>query len=138
QLGHGHRAALQAMEQGLALQQLQHQVGPSVVLADLMQGADVGMVERADGLRFALEALARQRAGGLGKELDGHVAVQPRVARLEHLAHAARAQRFEQLEGTDVSRGGHGQWLWPRPVATTTSLLGERRLTASKPSWDRS
>ena len=51
------------------------------------------MAERGDRLRLALEPLTRRVVGKLVRQnLDGHFAIQPRVARLVHLAHAAGAQ----------------------------------------------
>jgi hypothetical protein len=51
----------------------------------------------------ALALEARQPLGDLrerrGQRLDRHVAPQPRVARAEHLAHAPRAKRADDLVG---------------------------------------
>ena len=54
------------------LDQLHHQV----VRADVVQRADVGMIQRGDGSRFALEALAESFRG----DLDGDVAAEARIA----------------------------------------------------------
>ena len=43
--------------QRLAFQVLHHQEVDAVLVADVVQRADVRMVQRGDGLRFALEAL---------------------------------------------------------------------------------
>ena len=55
------RALLQPVRQRFAFQVLHHQVVDSVLLADVVQRADVGMIQAGDGARFALEALARVR-----------------------------------------------------------------------------
>jgi hypothetical protein len=84
--------------QRLALDVLHHQeVRPHVV-----ERADVGMVQRSDGMRLALEALAE----AVVAFLDGDGAVQARVARLPDFAHAAFAQRPKDLVGTQlIARG---------------------------------
>jgi hypothetical protein len=46
-----------------------------VVRADVVQRADVGMIQRRHGARLALEAIAEL----FGGNLDGDFAVQPRV-----------------------------------------------------------
>ena len=66
---------------------------------DVVDGDDVGMVQRGGGLRFLDEAAA---ALGIARHFrrqhfDGDKAVEPRVLRLVDIAHAARAQLLEQL-----------------------------------------
>ena len=57
------------------------------------------MRERGDGLRLALEARAAIRIVGERRrqDLDGDVAVEPRIAGAIDLAHAARADGAEHL-----------------------------------------
>jgi hypothetical protein len=55
----------------------------------------MGMVERGDGLRFALKAVAGLLVGGIRQELQRHEAVQPLVAGLVHFAHAAGAELLQ-------------------------------------------
>ena len=91
------RALLEARRQRLALEMLQHQeverapIGGHVP-ADVVQRADVRMIERGHRARLALEALPRLRvAGDLRRQhLDRDAAIQPRVPRPIHLPHAAR------------------------------------------------
>ena len=74
---------------------------------------DVGVIERSQHLRFALETGQAVRVFGEGgwKNLDGHLASQLRVCCPPDLAHAA----FAQLRGAAVMRDGllraHGQ-IW--------------------------
>jgi hypothetical protein len=51
------------------------------MFADVVNGADIGMVERRGGSGFALEALPKGRIvnRALREDLDRHVAPQPRV-----------------------------------------------------------
>src|SRR5579864_9656454 len=87
--------------QGRALDVLHHQV----VWPDIVQGADVGMVQGRDRVRFALEALGELLVGNL----DGDGAIQPRIASFVDLAHAARADGRDDLIGSQPSssRQGH-------------------------------
>ena len=62
------------------------------------------MIQRRHRVRLAREPLAELGFG----DLDGHRAVQPRVAGLPHLAHAALAKRgFDEVRADSIA-GGHG------------------------------
>jgi hypothetical protein len=66
-LGQRERAPLQALGQRLPLQELHHQVIDLVLAADVVQRADVGVVQGRDGFGFPLQALPRLgSAGGSG------------------------------------------------------------------------
>ena len=58
-----------------------------VIRSDIVQRADVRMVQRSDSPRFALEAFAELALGNF----QGDDAVQSTVAGLVHVAHATRA-----------------------------------------------
>jgi hypothetical protein len=84
-----------------ALQQLQHQealVAVTGPVADIMYGADVGMVQGRGRSRFTLEALD----GGLivpevrRKELESDEPSEPKIFGLVHHTHPAAAELFEQ------------------------------------------
>ena len=85
------RTARDARLQRLAFQQLHHHELLAVVLADVVQRADVRMAQRRDDARFAKEAVHRVgHAAGVGREqLERHVTPEPRVLGLIHHAHAA-------------------------------------------------
>lgn len=70
-----------------ALDQLHDQV----VGADVVQGADMRVIERGHRTRFTLESLAEARR----RELDGDVAAQPRVAGAPDLTHPAGSERLQ-------------------------------------------
>ena len=76
-----------------ALEQLHGDEGLSVLIADVMDGADVGMVQSRRGLRFSLKA--SQRLGFAGdvfrQELEGHEAMQADVLGLIDHTHPAPA-----------------------------------------------
>ncbi len=67
--------------------------GCAVVPADLVDRANVGMVQRGGGARFAAKALERLRVVGniVRKKLDGDEAAELGVLGLVDHAHAAAA-----------------------------------------------
>ena len=105
------RPAGNAMLQRHAVQKLHGDEGLAVLLADVVNGADVGMIQRGRGLRFALKAGQRLRIAGnvFGQELQGDEAVQPRVLGLVNHAHPAAAQLLDDA----VVRDGLADHLWP-------------------------
>ncbi len=107
---HRQRAARDTPRQRLALDQLEHQIAMTLDLFETVDARDVRMVERGEQSRLALEA--RQPLGLLrerrGQHLDRHLASQPRVARAVHLAHAAGAERRDDLVGPEP--GASGEW----------------------------
>ena len=96
------RTLSRALQRGLAVQQLHDQEDAAVAgLADIVERADVGVLQRGRGPRLAQEPLARRRFTGQrgGQHLDRHVAVETRVARLVDLPHAAGANGPDDLYG---------------------------------------
>ena len=82
------------MRQRLALEILHDQVGRALVFADVVQRADVRMIERGDCARFAVEALAELWIARelRAENLDRDGSVEPRIARPINFAHPARAE----------------------------------------------
>ena len=66
-----------------AFEELEDEVLDSVRAADVVEGADVRMVDLRDRFRLALEARAPVDVSGEGgrQDFDGDVAIEPRVAR---------------------------------------------------------
>ena len=85
------RAARQPAGQRLAFQVLHDEKGDAVLLADVVEHADVRVVQRPDRPRFAVEPLAQLRVVGEDRreDLDGDRAVEPGVAGPVHLSHPA-------------------------------------------------
>ena len=81
-----------------ALDQFHGEVVLAVLLADLVDGHDVGVIERCGGLGFALEALNVGRGGELSGEnhLDGDQAIEAQLQGLVHHSHAAARQFFQK------------------------------------------
>ena len=67
------------------------------MIADLVDGADVGMVQRRGGLRLALKSFEGLRVlrDFLGQELQRDEAVQVGVLGLVHHAHSTAAQLLD-------------------------------------------
>jgi len=82
----------------LALDVFHHQV----VRTDVVDLADVRMIQLGDGFGFAFKAFAE---GGLG-DFDGYDAVQARIAGAVDLAHAARADGGEDFVGAEFVAWG--------------------------------
>ena len=80
---------------------------------DVVQRADVRMSELRDGARFAVEPFAELRIGGerVGQDLDRDRAVEARVARFVHLAHATGAKQRQDFVGAESRAGGQGHSL---------------------------
>jgi len=95
--------------QRLALEKLHHEKTDARRLADVVQRADVRMAQRGNDARLALEALAELRiVGGVRRQnLDCDPPIEPRVARLVHLAHAAGADRRQNLVRAEASSRGN-------------------------------
>ena len=89
----------------VSLQILHDQVVDAVVLAHVVEGADVGVGEAGDGLGLPLEALSKGGVGGelRGEDLQGDGAVQAGVLRPVHLAHPHGADRLQNLESSESS-----------------------------------
>ena len=85
------------MLQRHAIQKLHGDERLAVLLADFVNGADVGMVQGRGGLGFALKTGQSLRVSGdfLGQELQGHKAVQPGVLGLVDHTHPATAQLLD-------------------------------------------
>ncbi len=105
-LGGQFALAVEAVFQRLAQQELHGQVGHAAVLAHLVNGDDVVVLDRGGGLRLAVEALAIHFQGGLGLLhcLQGDLALQRDVFGLEDQPHRPRA---EQLEHAIVAQPAH-------------------------------
>ena len=103
----GDRPLHQSFTQGLALEQLADQKCGSLIGPEVVDGHDVGVGQRGDGLGFALEA--GQAVGvfrDLGRQdLDGDDAVEVGVAGLVDLAHASGADDLEDLVVTQTCAG---------------------------------
>ncbi len=88
------RSLLDSFGKGFAFDQLHHQV----VRSDVVERANVGVIQRCNRSRFTLEPLAEP----FGGNLDCDFAMEPRVGRHVHLAHPARADGPQDLVNTKL------------------------------------
>ena len=88
----------------LALHQLHHQEVAAVDLFDPVQGGDVGMVQRRERLRLALEPQRPLAIGheGFEHQLEGHVAFEPSVARPVDFTHAPGTEQIDDFIRTKL------------------------------------
>ena len=106
-------AARQPRRQRLAFEKLHHQEVDAVLMADVVQVADVRVIQRGDRARLALEALSGARIGDAMRrdDLDGDRAIQPGVAGAVDLAHPAGVE-------------GRADFVWPEPVSSCQRHFG--------------
>jgi hypothetical protein len=93
------RSLAQAGFEAFAFEILHHQKLDCALAADVVQRADVGMVQAGDGASFALKALGEVTCA----DLDGDGAIQAGVPRAKNLAHPACTQRSDDLIGPQPS-----------------------------------
>jgi hypothetical protein len=103
----GKRPFPEMLGERLSFEVLHHQEIGAVLMADVVEGADVRMLKRGDGARLALEPLSEIGIGGerRGEDLDGDEAIEPDVPRLVHLAHAAGSQRAQDFIRAEANAG---------------------------------
>ena len=76
-----------------------HQFADDVTFTDVVYGHNIRVIERRHDTRFLFESLAARRiAGQFGRQdLQRHIASEPGVSRPIDFAHAARAERSNNL-----------------------------------------
>jgi hypothetical protein len=96
----------------LAFDELHGVVVDALFAADGEDGDDVGVVELRGGLGFYLETAEVEgiEGGGEGEDLEGHAAVERELLGLEDDAHAAAADRAEDLEVAEAGVDGGVDW----------------------------
>ena len=116
-----HRAARDPLRQGFARNELHLDDARSSRLLEPEQRGDVGVIERSEHTRFALEA---REPVGVGRErvvqhLEGDLAPEPHILGSKHLSHAARAKHVEQTVPPTVVPGTIVTGCGPRPNYTS-------------------
>src|SRR6185295_7984090 len=98
-------------------------------LLEREEAGDVGVRERGQELRLALEPLEPRGIGseGVRQQLERDAASEARVGRLPHLAHAAPAEGSLDLVGTEARAGGDGQGLPPPAYGASARFYAEAR-----------
>ena len=99
-----------AVRQGRAVDELHHERIHAGRVFEPVDGRDVRVIERGEDFGFALKAgqpvrVCRDRRG---QDLHRDLALQPGVRRAIDLAHAARAERREDVVGAEARAIGQG------------------------------
>ena len=128
----GHGSLGNSIGECFTLEMLHHEEAGAALLAHVEQGADVGVAQLRDGARLPLEPLAelRRRGDERRQYLDRHGAVEARVARLEHFAHAAGAEFGQDFVGSELGAdhdAGPGRATGARLKARIDSRTPRRR-----------
>jgi len=99
-----------------ALEEFHDDEGPAAFLADLVDGADIGMVEGGGSLRLTLKTGQSLRVFGdvIGQELEGDKAVEVQVLGLVNHAHATAAELFDDAVVRNGLVDHWGAMLWRR------------------------
>ena len=95
----------------LSFEQLHHDEGLPVVLADLVNRADIGMIERGGGAGLPFESRHPNRvlSERIWKDLDRNFASEVLVLRPIHLSHATLSQGGEDFVMTERRAGRNHQ-----------------------------
>ena len=101
------RTAVQSPRDRLALDEFHHEVFAAILNADVIQRADVRMIQTGNGFCLGLKPLLGHAALGAAdvKQLDRHLAIEASVSGEMHLAHAAGPQRRDDFVRTEASTG---------------------------------
>ena len=78
-----------------------------VIGADVVELADVGVIEGGDGAGFAIEAFGELVFG----DFEGDDAVEAGIAGFPDFSHASGAERVEDLEGSEAFAGCGHSWM---------------------------
>ena len=126
-----HRRPGDHVLQRAAIQEFHGDERFSIRLADVVNRADVGVIQRGSGLRFSLKARESLRVFRhiIGQEFQRNETVQPRVLSLVDDTHASAAEAFHNA----VMRkclfkqrvvGGHAQHILGRAISQVNEQHG--------------
>ena len=93
----------------VAFHQLHGDVADALRFADVVDSGHVRMGQRRRGACLGQETSPALVVGIGWQHLERDLAIEPRVTREEHLAHAASAQRRQDFIGTEMTCVAHGR-----------------------------
>ena len=104
---HLHRPDGNVVLEGFAFQIFHGDIGSSIFLANVVNRADIGMIQCRRGLRLALETAECLRIAGdlVGEKFQGDEAVQARILGLVNDPHPAAAQFLQDAVVRDRLAG---------------------------------
>src|SRR5262249_36548646 len=128
------RALDQSLRQRLPFQILHDQVLDAVLVADVVERADVRVRELRDRLRFPLEPLARLGRGGevLRQDLDRDGSFQTSIPRLVDLPHAPRADRGNQFIGAETRAACERHWISRNQMSASARSSTKKMVRSSR------
>ncbi len=90
-----HRSFAQSLRQSFTLQKLHHQVIGAILRTNVIQLADMRMIQRRNRSAFTIHALLqfRRRREVRSQDFDGYGAIQAGITRAVNFSHAACAQQ---------------------------------------------
>ena len=94
----------QRSAQRFTLQVFEHQVAVAFVSADVVERANVGMIDRRNRARFDLKPFGKLA----GQQFHRDNTAEPRISGLVHLAHTARTDGCQDLIGAQSGSGSKG------------------------------
>src|SRR5260370_23744248 len=124
---------------GFAVNEFHSQKWPAILLANVVHGADVGVIQRRRSERFTAKSLHRLRIVGqiVRKKFQRNVAFQAQVLRLVHNSHAAGAQLFKYAI-VGKSLANHRRRALSIAASKAFNRLSSSRSKHHLPSADRS
>jgi hypothetical protein len=124
------RALGQSIGQGFPFEVLQHQEVGAILMPDIVERANVRVIQCRDRAGFALEALAPIRVAGDvgGEHFNGDRPIEARVVRFVNFTHAAGSEGGEDLVRAKAGAAGEDQRFvvdYTGGAAARTGLLPE-------------
>src|SRR5713101_2203217 len=100
------RLARDALTKRLAFEQLHREEGPRFLFANVVNDADIGVIQSRGGACLPLKPLQCRAIFGVivREKLESHVAAQARVFSLVNHSHATRPELFENAVVGDRDR----------------------------------
>ena len=133
----GNRPGFQLLAERPSFEKLHDGIGNIGLASEIEDREDVRVRQRGYDLGLVLEAGERLHVAGerVGKDLDGHVAVERRVPGAPDLAHPARAERRDDLVRAEP--GSRGEAHGGGRSVLHGLLIGavSKRLTLTQPSF---
>ncbi|HZM95205.1 MAG TPA: hypothetical protein VFB92_17375 [Vicinamibacterales bacterium] len=105
------RTSSHALREIVSLDQFHHEGSHAPALFEAVDGGDVWVVQRGEGLGFTLEAREPISIVGerLRQRLDGDVAIQFRIASAKYLPHSPFPDAGDHFVDAEANAGGEGQ-----------------------------
>src|SRR5262245_33788668 len=123
------RSSRDDIRECLAVDQLEDDADDAIRVFESVHGGDVGMVQRGEQLGLALKTgetigILRER---FGQNLDGDLALQPRIRRAIDFAHSACADQAENFVRAEPGARIERHWVVTLSPTRTESTVFPKR-----------